>query len=115
MHVVGPQGGPDRLGDLRPGQPDVEADGPGALPQPVEMIFQEDQPVVVQAQALPHPVTDQKAAVKDRDPGLLARDERAVDVDQDVRIAFIAQSVVGAAIGHRSPSLPSGQLEGLAI
>ena len=61
--------------------PDVHRDRLCALPQPIEMLVEKRHAAAVDADTLPHPVTEHEAAVKDRHAGFGARNERAVDVD----------------------------------
>jgi len=58
---------------------------------------QECEPVVVQSDSLPDPVTDQEAAVEDGDPGFDPGVEVAVDVDLDGRVAGVGECLVGVA------------------
>jgi hypothetical protein len=54
------------------------------------------------AQPLPHAVAEHETGVEDAHDGLSARQEPAVDVDQDLRVARVVGMVVGAVGGgHR--------------
>ena len=58
------------------------------------MLSPEGHPAVVKPQTLPHTIPEKKARVEDRDVGVVAWDQRAVDVDEDRRVA-----VVGVVVG----------------
>ena len=60
-HGVGAQGVDDTPGQLFAAQADVQIARAGALLQTVEVLVEEGQAAIVQAQARPHPVTQHQA------------------------------------------------------
>lgn len=86
--------------DPGPVHPDVEVDGGSAGEETVEMAVEVGEPAVVQPDALPHAVTDQKARIEDRDLRFMAREELPVDVDLDRLVALVGERLMRAA-GHR--------------
>jgi hypothetical protein len=99
VHAVGGQRGVQRVGDLLPRQTDVQRDRARALEQAVQVGVQTDEPAAHQAQALPHAVAEREAAVEHRDPGLVARHELAIDVDEHLLVAGVGYIALGAARG----------------
>ena len=102
VHVVGAHRAIERVGDLFARQPDVEGNRFRALKEPIQMFVEEDKDIVMQPQSLPHAIADQEAAVKDRNLGLITRHQFAVDVDQDVFVAFVGYRIVRSSI-HGAP------------
>ena len=82
------------------------------------MLVEERRPAVGDPQPLPDPVAEDEAGVEHADHGLRARDEIAVDVDQDLGVARIVVEVVcpvrgshaaiiaGAVVGMAAAALP---------
>jgi hypothetical protein len=99
-HAVAADGLVEGVRQLRARHPDVEAYRLGTLEEPVEVKIEEGELAVVQPEALPHAVPDEKAGVEDGDLRLLPRVELAVDVDEYVLVAPVRQGRV------RSPSHP---------
>ena len=99
VHVVVPDGGVQRLGNLVPVQADVQVDGRRTGEQAVQVPVQEGEPSVVQAQPFPDAIAHQEAAVEYRHPGLVACEELAVDEDLDRLVAFVGECLV-RAVGH---------------
>jgi hypothetical protein len=103
VHAVRLERRVDLGGQLVPAAADIEGDGCGALPQPVEVLLEEGGVPGADPQPLPHAVAEHETGVEDADDGLSARHQPAVDVDQDLRVARVVVMVVGAVGGggHR--------------
>ncbi len=100
VHAVRRERPVDLGGQLVPAAADVERDGGGALPQPVEVLLQEHGVPGADPQPLPHAVAEDETGVEDAHDRLRARHEPAVDVDQDLRVARVVGVVVGAVGGR---------------
>ncbi len=110
MHIVGADRFVECLCEFLRHHADVESNGFRSLIEPREMLVEPDQNIMMKAQSFPHAIPHQKAAVKNRDFGIVARDEFAVDIYQYVLIPFIRHCIVGAAIHltHRVQHLRKG-------
>ncbi len=103
-HPIGVQGALDGRHDMVPAQADVEIDRPRPSEQPVQVRLEEQQPALVQPQAFPDPVAKGEPRVEHRHHRLGARDQRAVHIDEHIRVAGIGGVVL--ASGHRSELAP---------
>jgi hypothetical protein len=104
-HAVAAQGVDDAPGQLLAAESDIHVDRPRAFIQAIQMLIEEGQAAVVQAQALPYAIAEHEAAVEHRHARLVAWKQFAVDADPDRFVARIAGVVVGA-FAHRC--LPAG-------
>src|SRR5690606_18155031 len=83
---------------------EIQADGGGAGVEPVQVRVEEQQAAAMQPQTLPDAVPQHEAGVEHRHLRLVARDQRAVQIDPQVRVARIGREIL--ASGHRL--LPGG-------
>ena len=83
---------------------DVEADRGSVAQEPVEVEVEEGELTVVEPDALPDAVAHEVAAVEDRDPCLLPREELPVDIDEDVVVARVGDGGMGGHGGESSQS-----------
>ena len=81
------------------GQPGIEIQGLGALPEACHVAVKEGNHAQVQPQAFPDAIAEDKAAVEYGDDGLVPRVQLAVDVDSYALIAFIRLNGMRAG-GH---------------
>ena len=70
------------------------------------MLVEEGDASARQAQTLPYAVAEHEAGIEHRDLGLGARGQDAVDADEDVVVARVADIVLragggGGSVGHR--------------
>ena len=98
-HAVGDPHLLQRRHDAGPVAADVEVDGARRLEQAVEVVVEEGPAPVVQAQPLPDAVAEQEAGIVDRDGRLRPGLQRAVDPDQDLRVAGVLLRGMGGAAG----------------
>ena len=85
-------------------QTDFQPDGFRTLVQAVQVLIEEGENTLVQANAFPYAVSYQKPAVEYGDFGFAARHQVSVDIDQNSRITRILQGIVGS-VGHNVPLL----------
>ena len=83
-------------------QADFQTDGFRTLVQAVQVLLKESKNALVEADAFPYAVSNQKAAVEYRNFGFAARYQIAVDIDQNSFVARILKGIVGS-VGHIAP------------
>ena len=98
-HAVGGEGVGDRTGQFTATAADIQRDGLGALVQAIQMRIQEQRLATMHAQAFPDAVAEHETGVEHRHHRFGARLHLAVDVNQDVAIAWVVDEIVGA-VGH---------------
>ena len=98
-HLVRGEAGEEALHQLRRSQPDVDAQRVRAFVEAVEVLVEERDAAVDDAQALPHAVSEHEACIQHRDCRLGARHQLSVDRDQYVRVARIVDVGVGRGAG----------------
>src|SRR5215212_6486208 len=94
FHAVTADGLAQGFYDLLVRHADVEVYRLCALEEAIEVQVQEGEVASMQANALPHPVPDQKTGVEDGDLRFFPPVELAVDVDQDDLVALVRQCLM---------------------
>ena len=112
VHGVGAKAGEEPLGEFVARQADIHVDRLGAFVEPVEMRVEERDAAFDQAQSFPDAVAEHEAGIEDRDDRLFARQQRAVDRDENSGVARIVGVIVRSG-AHGFVSLkPSSSLPG---
>ena len=88
-HAVGLECATDLVDDLLVGGDVGERQRLGGVPQAVQVLDQPEDAPVVEPQAFPHAVTPLHDAVEWADAGLIAMDELAADVDDEIPVPLI--------------------------
>ncbi len=94
-HIIGDAGFLQRGDHTSRVQPDIEIDRLGRLEEPRDMFVEKRPAPVVEPQTLPYAVAEHETAVIDTYCGLGARQELAVDVNQDRVVAGVVLGLVG--------------------
>ena len=101
VHVVRLGRLPQRFGNARFVHADIHRHGFAGVEEPVHVLIEKRPCAVIEAHALPDAVAQHETTVIDRDLGLVAVDDVAVDVDLDVAVADVFVSGVGRGVfGH---------------
>ena len=81
------------------GHADVDAQHLGAVPQAVEVPVEEGDAPAVEPEAFPDAVAEDEAGIEHGDLGVRTADEFAVDADEDVVVARVADVILRAGGG----------------
>jgi hypothetical protein len=104
-HAVRVERSMERVANLVAAHADVEVDRPGALEEPVEVRFEEDEPTLVQPHPFPDAVAEHEAGVEHGHLGVRAGDEVAVQVDEYVGVARVGRVILAAAHAEGARSI----------
>ena len=107
-HAVGFQRAADFADDLLMGGDNGEGERLGGAAQAVEVFGQLEDATVVEAEAFPDGVAALHGGIERADAGLVAVDEPAADVDDQVAVLFVGflEHRKGLARSVRSPVAP---------
>ena len=94
VHVVAVDCLSERSSHASPVKADVDPGCRRSSEESVEVAIEEREDVVVQPDAFPDAVADQKTAIEHRDLGFVTGEEFAVDVDLDGGITFVGDRLM---------------------
>ncbi len=114
VHLVGIEHGKQPANQFIRFDTDVHVDRLGAFIEPFDVLVEERNTAMVQAQAFPHAVAEDEACIEHRDHSLAALDKLTVDGNQNVLVARIGKSFMGA-FGHVTNPVLTAKPENAAI